>query len=242
MDAVADAARLGPIVSSKTVPFPTHVPLHGLSTSLVPLTPDHAPSLFKHMGGPENDALWSYLPTEGFADLQKTTDIVTSFSKSKDPLYWAILSGPASEQASEAVGFISVLNIVPEHRRVEIGWVAFSPVLQRTRRATESIHLLMVHAFDTLGYERVEWKANALNAASLGAARRLGYVYEGTFRKHIVFKGRRRDTAWFSLTDEEWPPVNQGFQAWLAASNFDAEGKQIKGLKEMREEIAARAG
>ncbi|KAI9901124.1 hypothetical protein N3K66_002941 [Trichothecium roseum] len=236
----ADAARLGPLVADKTVPFPAHQPLQGFTTTLVPLEPAHAPSLFKHMGGKENDDLWSYLPTEGFNTLEQTTEIITSFSKSKDPLYWAILSGPSSDEESEAIGFISYLNILPSHRRIEIGWVAYSRALQRTKRATEVMRILMAHAFDDLGYERVEWKANSLNAGSRAAALRLGFVYEGLFRKHIVFKGRRRDTAWFSCTDEEWPLVRSGLEGWLEDGNFDADGRQIRGLREIREAEAAK--
>jgi RimJ/RimL family protein N-acetyltransferase len=77
---------------------------------------------------------------------------------------------------------MAILNIVPEHRRLEIGWVILGAALQRTRPATEAFYLLLRRAFDELGYQRVEWKANALNAASLAAAERLGFTSEGTFR------------------------------------------------------------
>jgi RimJ/RimL family protein N-acetyltransferase len=106
----------------------------------------------------------------------------------------------------------------------------FSPSLQRTRAATEAIRLLLGQAFDTLGYRRVEWKCNALNAASRRAAQRYGFVYEGTFRQHMVLKGRNRDTAWFAMLDSDWPAIRARFDAWLDPANFGADGQQIRKL------------
>jgi hypothetical protein len=91
----------------------------------------------------------------------------------------------------------------------------------------------MARVFDELGYRRYEWKCNALNEASKGAARRLGFTYEGTFRQMSVFKGRNRDTAWFSILDTEWPRVKAAFETWLDPENFDAEGRQKRRLSEL---------
>jgi RimJ/RimL family protein N-acetyltransferase len=113
---------------------------------------------------------------------------------------------------------------------IEIGHIWFAPPLQKTRGATEAILLMMRHVFDDLGYRRLEWKCNALNEASMRAARRFGFTYEGTFRQHMVVKGRNRDTAWFSLLDREWPAVRAAFQRWLAPENFDAAGRQQMSL------------
>ena len=84
------------------------------------------------------------------------------------------------------------------------------------------------------GYRRYEWKCDALNAASRRAAERLGFTYEGTFRQHMVYKGRNRDTAWYSVIDSEWPRLRAAFEAWLDPSNFDRQGRQLRRLAELR--------
>jgi RimJ/RimL family protein N-acetyltransferase len=155
--------------------------------------------------------------------------------KSQERLYYTVLSGAASDPRSEPVGMMCYLAIVPSHRRLEIGSVILSAALQQTRQATEAFYLLIKHAFEDLGYLRVEWKANNLNQPSLRAAARLGFTFEGVFRKHMVIKGRERDTAWFSITDEEWPAVKRGLVEWLRDENFDDAGGQKRGLKECRE-------
>ena len=143
-----------------------------------------------------------------------------------DPLFFAII-----EQASgKASGMASYLNIVPDMGCIEIGHIWFAPPLQKTRAATEAIFLMMRHVFDDLGYRRLEWKCNALNEASMRAARRFGFTYEGTFRQHMVVKGRNRDTAWFALLDREWPAVRAAFERWLAPENFDGQGRQRMSL------------
>jgi RimJ/RimL family protein N-acetyltransferase len=124
----------------------------------------------------------------------------------------------------------SYLNIVPANGSIEIGHIWFAPPLQKTRAATEAIYLMCRHVFDDLGYRRLEWKCNALNDASMRAARRFGFTYEGTFRQHMVVKGRNRDTAWFAMLDREWPPIRAAFGRWLAPENFDAAGRQRTSL------------
>ncbi|CAF5189200.1 unnamed protein product, partial [Rotaria sp. Silwood1] len=102
--------------------------------------------------------------------------------------------------------------------------------LSRTRSATEANYLLLQYAFDILGYRRVEWKCNALNAKSRRAALRLGFQYEGTWIKSAVMKGRSRDNAWFSIVDDEWVQLKQEFQRWLNPTNFDSNGQQLTKL------------
>ncbi|OAA36618.1 Acyl-CoA N-acyltransferase [Metarhizium rileyi] len=229
---------VGPLVSSREAIHPRHVSLHGETTSLVPLEPSHATGLFKHLGGPENHARWTYMLTNGFPTLADCQADIDHWSRdtSSDRLYYTVLSGPASRASSEPVGMMCYLAIVPCHRRLEIGSVILGAALQRTRQATEAFYLLLRHAFEDLGYLRVEWKANSLNQASLRAAERLGFVFEGVFRKHVIVKGRERDTAWFSITDVEWEQcVRRGFERWLRDDNFDSSGRQKRGLKECRE-------
>jgi len=89
---------------------------------------------------------------------------------------------------------------------------------------------MMKHVFD-LGYRRYEWKCDALNAPSRRAAERLGFTFEGTFRQAFVYKGRNRDTAWYSVIDSEWPVLETAFRAWLDPANFDADGRQRRRLR-----------
>src|SRR5690606_12463602 len=135
-----------------------------------------------------------------FADREAFEGWLADRARSDDPLFFAIVD----RASGAASGMASYVNIAPAHGCVEIGRICFAPVLQKTRAAPEAILLMMRHGVDALGYRRVEWKCDALNAASRRAARRFGFSYEGTFRQHMVVKGRNRDTAWFAMLDREW--------------------------------------
>src|SRR5262249_660992 len=124
--------------------------------------------------------------------------------------------------------------IEPVHGVIEVGSITFSPRLKKTRAATESMYLMMRRAFDELGYRRYEWKCDSLNAPSRAAAERYGFTFEGIFRNAIVYKGRSRDTAWYSITDAEWPCVRAAFEAWLDPANFTEQGQQRRSLRELR--------
>ncbi|KAK7431616.1 hypothetical protein QQZ08_001834 [Neonectria magnoliae] len=229
---------VGLLVPPKSAPRPSRVSLHGRYISLVPLQPTHAPALYKHLGGEENSHRWTYMFGGPFLDPKEWQDTVDAWANSTDPFYFTVLSGPESDPTSEPVGMMAYLSIVPDHRRIELGCIILGEVLKQTRGASEAFCLLIKHAFEDLDYLRVEWKANHLNKPSLAAAERLGFVYEGIFRKHMIIKGRRRDTAWFSMTDDEWPVVRQGLQNWLSEDNFDEQGKQRKRLQEIRQSLA----
>jgi RimJ/RimL family protein N-acetyltransferase len=95
---------------------------------------------------------------------------------------------------------------VPEHLKVELGSIWYSPLAQRTGANTEATYLMLRHAFG-LGYRRVEWKCDALNERSRRAALRMGFAFEGVQEYHYIVKGRNRDTAWFRILDREWPTV-----------------------------------
>lgn len=179
-------------------------------------------------------------PFPSLADFTAHIDLLLSH-----PPFFTIFAHDSSSPTGEPVpvGLIGFVNIMPANRCLEIGHVLFGPLLQRTRAATEVFYLLLKYAFDDLHYMRVEWKANDFNEPSKRAVRRLGFMYEGTFRKHMVVKGRRRDTAWFSCLDEEWflegkGGVKRGLEGWLDRGNFDGEGRQVKKLEEIREAVA----
>jgi RimJ/RimL family protein N-acetyltransferase len=122
------------------------------------------------------------------------------------------------------------MRIDPAMGVIEVGNIAYSPSLQRTPAATEAMYLMMRRVFDELGYRRYEWKCDSLNAPSRAAAERLGFRYEGLFRQALVYKGRNRDTAWYSIIDKEWPARKAAFEAWLDPANFDRDGRQRRPL------------
>ena len=151
---------------------------------------------------------------------------VAAFATQHDPMAWAVR--PHSSGAVS--GWLTLMEIQPANAAIEIGHIWFSPRLQRTRAATESMFLLMRHAMDDLGYRRLVWKCNALNAPSRAAAARLGFVFEGELRAHLVVKGRRRDTAFFSILAEEWEPRRARIAAWLDDANWDHVGRPRSSL------------
>ena len=217
--------------------MPSRTALDGNLVRLEVLDPArHAASLFtsSHVAGAEG--LWEHLPYGPFASQGEFTTWLEQRAASTDPLFFAVVDW----ESMRALGMASFLRIEPEHGVIEIGHIWFAPELQRTRKATEAIFLLARHAFDDLVYRRLEWKCDSLNEPSKRAADRFGFTYEGTFRQHMIVKGRNRDTAWFSMTDGEWPGRKAAFEAWLAADNFDPEGQQRRGLAEVRASIEAR--
>jgi RimJ/RimL family protein N-acetyltransferase len=181
----------------------------------------HARPLYDANSQDREGRMWTYLPHGPFADFADYQAWVERAEASTDPWFYAIVD----KERGYATGIASYLRITPEAGSIEVGALVFSPLLQRRAAATEAMALMMGHAF-ALGYRRYEWKCDALNRASRAAAERLGFHYEGTFRKAVVVKGRNRDTAWFSVTDDEWPALRGIFARWLDAANFDAEGRQ----------------
>jgi RimJ/RimL family protein N-acetyltransferase len=150
-------------------------------------------------------------------------------ARAEDPLVFTLVTLPDEHPA----GIASYMRIKPGHGVIEIGGIWFGASLRQSTAAAEAIYLLAAHAFDELGYRRLEWKCDALNQASRRAAERFGFRFEGVFRRHMVIKGRSRDTAWYAITDDEWPAVRDGFEAWLAPDNFDEAGRQRRRLGEL---------
>ena len=216
----------------KPASAPGHTALNGELVRLELIDPPrHAVQLFTASHGTDEDPhLWDHLAYGPFASQGEFTVWLEERAASADPLFFAIVD--MSTMAAQ--GMASYMRIVPEHGVIEIGHIWFAPALQRTRQATEAIFLLASNAFDALGYRRLEWKCDSLNERSRRAAERLGFTYEGTFRQHMVIKDRNRDTAWFSMTDGEWPVRRAAFKAWLAEDNFDESGRQRASLSALR--------
>jgi RimJ/RimL family protein N-acetyltransferase len=214
---------------------PGREPLEGESIRLEPLDPSrHGDDLYAASAGA--DESWRYLPYGPFADRDEFMAWLARHAATDDPMAFAIFDRPAGA----ARGIATFMSIVPEHGVIEIGHIWLSPALQRTRQATEAIFVMSRHAFDGLGNRRLEWKCDAANQPSRRAAERFGFVFEGVFRNHRVFKGRNRDTAWYSITDAEWPSRRAAFEAWLAPANFDGSGGQRRSLGDIRGDIVER--
>ena len=217
-------------VDPTPAPRPGPVTLKGRYGRLEKLTPAHAVDLWAAFAG--HDQVWTYISTDGpFATAAEFVPFLEKRAASDDPYAYAII-----DPSDRAVGYLTLLRIEPAMRVIEVGHVLYSPALQRTPLGTETQYLLARYVFETLGYRRYEWKCNALNAPSWRAALRYGFSYEGTFRQHIIAKGRNRDNAWFSMLDSEWPVRKRNFERWLAPENFDAEGRQKLSLAALNRE------
>lgn len=245
---MSERPPVGAPVDPRPAQRPERRDIEGQYVTLTPLdASSHAPALFEQLCGPSHSVVWTYMPKPSSGDFDSLSQFIEHLEPhqaSTDPVFYTIipkrdLPGTSGAKAGTPVGFISYLNIEPAHRSVEIGFVTFAPAaLQRTTEATEVLGLMMRHAFEGLGYRRVEWKCDALNRPSRRAAERLGFVYEGLFRQHRIVRARNRDTAWYSVTDEEWADggVGAALEKWLDPENFKG-GKQIKTLEQIRAEL-----
>lgn len=212
-----------PLLGWAPPPVPGATALNGGHVRLAALDVSaHSSDLMVALGDAP-DALWTYMSFGPFAtedSLRRTLEQLA------DTDGWQLY---AIEVDEKALGFAAYLRIEPANGSIEIGSIVFSPDLQRTTAATESMFLMIDNAF-ALGYRRCEWKCDALNQPSRDAAERLGFAYEGTFRKATHYKGRNRDTAWYAITDDDWPELRAGFVAWLSVENFDDAGHQRTSL------------
>ena len=196
--------------------------LEGSGVRLEPIGPQHVDDLLAAVCGPDDEAIWTYLFWDRPRDRDEMAAIVEHGSGDAGQVMYAIVP----LETGRAAGFCSLMRIDPAMGSIEVGGIAFGRRLQRSRAATEAMALLMRHVFDDLGYRRYEWKCDSLNAPSRRAAIRLGFIWEGRFRNAVVYKGRNRDTDWFSITDLEWPRVRKALDDWLDDRNFDDMGRQ----------------
>lgn len=213
-------------------PVPEPVTLTGRYGTVVPLSSAHYADLYAAVCGPGDGDLWTYRPIGKPSSLPELWMHLAGIVDAPDNLTFALVPSEGA-QAGTAAGIASLTRIEPAHGQVEVAGVLLGRSLQRTRAATEAIHLLLEHAFETLGYRRFEWKCDSLNEPSRRAAGRLGFTYEGRFRNHMVTQSRNRDTDWFSITDTEWPAVRVAHLAWLDPANFDAQGRQRTALSDL---------
>jgi RimJ/RimL family protein N-acetyltransferase len=215
---------IGPEVDPTPRPLPARVKLRGTHVELEPLHIRHAAELWDAAQGAAES--WTYMGYGPFASQAALTAFVADFASTHDPMAWAVrpvATGVVS-------GWLTLMDIQPKNAAVEIGHIWFAPRMQRTRAATEAMFLLLRLAADDLGYRRLVWKCDSRNAPSRRAAGRLGFIYEGTLRAHMVVKGRLRDTAYFSILADEWPACRDRILAWLAPSNFGPDGTALTSL------------
>ena len=216
---------LGETVEDAPARLPGPVTLQGRFGQVERLdTKRHGISLWQAIAG--QDEIWAYLKAGPFAGEKSFLAYLEEREALSDPYAYAIV-----DKDGKAKGFSCYAAIRPDMRVIEVGYIFYSPALQRTPLGTEAQYLLMKYAFEELGYRRYEWKCNALNAKSRNAAARYGFTFEGVFRQVEIIKGHNRDTAWYSIIDKEWPAVKQNFERGLKPENFDEQGKQKTPLR-----------
>ncbi len=196
---------------------------------------EHANGLFAANSAEPDGASWTYMAYGPFATLDSYVAWMEATCLGTEPVFFTIID----KSDRQPVGVASLLRSDPNAGVIEVGHIHYSARLQRTRGATEAMYVLGKYVFDELGYRRYEWKCDALNTPSRQAAARLGFSYEGTFRQATIYKGRNRDTAWFSMLDREWPTARTAFESWLDSSNFDPTGRQRSSLADLRNRLMA---
>src|SRR5438477_11941632 len=221
----------GPVPDGRPPPRPPRDAMEGGFCRLELFDPErHCADLFDAFAEDQEGRMWTYLPYGPFASVEAFRDLMRAHFSGQDPLCHVIVD----HTSGRAAGMASYMRIDPAAGLIEVGSIAYSPRLQKSRAATETMYLMMRRAFDELGYRRYEWKCDSCNLPSRAAAARLGFTYEGLFRQAMVTRGNNRDTAWFSIIDREWPALRAAFEAWLDPGNFDAEARQRRSLASFR--------
>jgi len=207
--------------------IPSRVSSEGRFCRVEPIDVDrHAADLFAAFQTDTENRNWTYLPYGPFKTEAGFKTWMIDICHSDDPLFHSVVD----LATGGTVGVASYLRIEPVVGVIEVGHINFSPLIQRTRVATEAMYLMMRRVFNDLGYRRYEWKCDALNTPSRRAAERLGFQFEGVFRQATMYKTRNRDTAWYSIIDSEWPTLDRAFTAWLDDENFGSDGQQKRKL------------
>lgn len=232
MNEDALTTELGPKLNWTPAQTPSLATLEGRYVRLEKLDPTkHTDALFAAQSGPGSDErTWLYMGRGPFPTKESFRDYVELMSGTSDPAAYAVIP-----KDGDAAGVITYLRIDEKNGSIEIGHIWYGSSIQRSPVTTEVVYLTAKHAFEELGYRRFEWKCYANNERSKRAALRSGFTYEGTFRNHLVIHDRNRDTAWFSMIDEEWPAIKAAFEVWLDPANFDANGNQTRTLASFRD-------
>ncbi|WP_156464448.1 GNAT family protein [Afipia sp. Root123D2] len=172
---------------------------------------------------------WRYLFAGPFASDDDCRNWLTDVASRTTEVPYALIDF----KSGRAAGMASYMRIEPGHGVIEVGSIHYSDILKRTPATTEAMFLMMRHVFDDLGYRRYEWKCDSFNAPSRRTAQRLGFLFEGIFRQHMVVKGHSRDTAWFAIVGSDWPMLKHAYEKWLSPENFTDDGRQRVSLSDL---------
>lgn len=206
---------------------PPRTAMEGRFCRVVPLDiGQHAGDLYHAFSEDMGGRMWTYLAWGPFSSFAEWLAQMKNWLNEDWHIHTIL-----DTHTGSATGMASYMRVKPESGSIEVGAIMYSPQLQHTAAGTEAMYLMVKRVFDELGYRRYEWKCNALNEASIRAAKRLGFQFEGIFRQADVVKGHNRDTAWFSVIDREWPQIKAAMELWLAPDNFDSQGHQIQPLR-----------
>lgn len=217
-------------LNEKVFGIPERLTLDGHYVRLEPLAPKHSDDLFAASSVDDIGDRFRWLFEEGSDDRAAFDAWFDKSLNSADPMFFAVID----QKSGAVLGRQAIMRIDSKNGVAEIGNIYWGPGLSRTPGATEALYLTARYLFDDLGYRRFEWKCNNRNTPSKRAAQRFGFTFEGLFRQHLIVKGENRDTAWFSIIDNEWPALKAAYNAWLAPENFDAAGMQLHRLEDLR--------
>ena len=177
--------------------------LEGAHVRLEPLEPRHENELWAIA---QDERVWALMKVRG----NESRQLFHEWFESVDLGFAHFFDGGL-------VGHTSYLNVHPDDRTVEIGNTWLAPSAWGTGANTEAKYLLMKHAFESEGFLRVEFKTDAGNARARAALAALPAEFEGVFRKHMLVRGgERRDSAWYSVIDDDWPAVKASLEARLS--------------------------
>ena len=208
---------------------PSRTVIEGRLCRLEPLDPaSHVDDLYDAYSDDGDGVIWTYMPVGPFESKNSLCDWLDAVSATDDPFFHAIVD----LATNKALGLAAYMRIRPDVGVIEVGNISYSPRLQKTPQATEAMYLMMRRVFGELGYRRYEWKCDSLNTPSRRAAERLGFSFDGVFEQALVYKGRNRDTAWYSVLDRQWPALRSAYEAWLGKEKFDEHGAQKRKLEE----------
>jgi N-acetyltransferase len=183
--------------------------LEGRIVVVEPLRPEHEPGLWRAASDPQ---VWRWLPWNG-GESEETfhawMEEALERSANGTDCAFTVLSADTGDE----LGSTRYLALRPEHKGLEIGWTWLGPAAWRTGANAEAKYLLLRHAFEDLGCMRVEFKTDALNERARPALEALPARFEGIFRKHMLVRGGTvRDSAWYAVTDEDWPEVRANLE------------------------------
>jgi N-acetyltransferase len=188
--------------------------LEGRAVRLEPLARRHEQSLFE---AAQDERIWRWMPYDASASPQTfhawLEDALAASESGTEGAFATVEAG-----TGEPVGSTRYLALRPEHRVLEIGWTWLAPAYWQTGANVEAKMLMLEHAFENLGCLRVEFKTDSRNERSRAALTALPAQFEGVFRKHMLVRGgQRRDSAYYSIIDDEWPEVRDNLGLRLDA-------------------------